>query len=94
MVDLVVGATGMLGSQIASQLLRSGRRVRALVRASSRPERVAQLKDAGAELVYGDLKEPHTLSAACGGVSSVISTASATNSRASGDSIETVDGTG
>jgi uncharacterized protein YbjT (DUF2867 family) len=93
-MDLIVGATGMLGSEIAVQLLERGRRVRALVRPSSRPERVARLKALGAELVYGDLKRPATLDAACAGVSTLISTASSTNSREQGDSIETVDGMG
>jgi uncharacterized protein YbjT (DUF2867 family) len=94
MLDLIVGATGMLGSEIAHQLLKRGRRVRALVRSSARPERIALLRDAGAELVYGDLKAPGTLEAACAGATAVISTASSTNSRAEGDSIETVDGAG
>ena len=94
MIDLIVGATGVLGSEIAGQLAQRGRRVRALVRSSSRPERVTQLQAAGVELVHGDLKQPQTLEAACAGVTRVISTASATNSREPGDSIETVDGSG
>ena len=94
MIDLVVGATGVLGGEIAGELAQRGRRVRALVRSNARPERVAQLRAAGVELVYGDLKQPQTLEAACAGVSTVISTASSTNSRVQGDSIETVDGSG
>jgi NADH dehydrogenase len=39
----------------------------------------------------GDLKEPESIRAACKGVSAVISTASSTLSRQSGDSIATVD---
>ena len=88
---LVVGATGMLGSEICRLLTEGGQRVRALVRGTSNPERVAALKSFGAELVRGDLKDRRSLEAACRGATAVISTASATISRQEGDSIETVD---
>jgi NADH dehydrogenase len=93
-MDLIVGSTGLLGSAIAHRLLQRERRVRALVRSSSPADRVDDLEQRGAQLAYGDLKMPGTLAKACVGVDTVISTASSTNSRAEGDSIETVDGAG
>lgn len=91
MVDLVVGATGILGGEICKELIAKGRTVRAMIRPTSAPEKVAALKAAGAETVSGDIKDPATLAAACGGVDTVISTASSTLSRAEGDDIESVD---
>ncbi len=90
-MNLVVGATGLLGREICSLLTHRGRPVRALVRASSDPVKVARLIDSGADVVRGDLKDRASIEAACRGVSAVISTASATLSRQPGDSIETVD---
>ena len=90
-MNLVVGATGILGLQIVLALARAGRPVRALVRESSDPGKVAQLREAGAQLVVADLKDPESLARACAGVSNVLMTASSTLSRAEGDSIETVD---
>lgn len=88
---VVVGSTGVLGGEICGQLVKSGKGVRALVRATSSAEKTDALKKQGAELVTGDLKDPGSLSAACSGVDTVISTASSTMSRQEGDSIETVD---
>ena len=88
---LVVGATGMLGSEICRLLAEGGKRVRALVRETSNPERIAALNSIGTELVRGDLKDRRSLDAACRGATAVISTASSIISRQEGDSIETVD---
>ena len=88
---LVVGATGMLGSEVSRLLAEGGKGVRALVRETSNPERIAALGSLGAELVRGDLKDRRSLDAACRGATAVISTASSTISRQEGDSIETVD---
>lgn len=90
-MNLIVGATGILGSEICRQLTAQGRAVKALVRDTSNPEKIAQLKSLGAEIVRGDLKNPPSLNAACRDVSTVVSTASSTLSRQEGDSIETVD---
>lgn len=90
-MNLVVGATGLLGSQICQLLAGQGKPVRALVRETSNPETVARLKGLGAELAYGDLKDRDSLAEVCQGVSAVISTASSTLSRQQGDSIESVD---
>ena len=88
---LVVGATGLLGSEICRRALATGHPVRALVRASSNAEKIKGLKSAGATTAVADLKLPAGITAACEGVSAVITTASCTLSRQEGDSIETVD---
>jgi NADH dehydrogenase len=44
---LVVGATGMVGGEVCRLLAAEGKEVRALVRASSNPEKVARLKALG-----------------------------------------------
>jgi uncharacterized protein YbjT (DUF2867 family) len=74
---LVVGATGLVGRDICHRLAARGEPVRALVRTSSDPAKVAELRDAGAELAIGDLRDRTSLDAACAGVSTVIETAAA-----------------
>jgi uncharacterized protein YbjT (DUF2867 family) len=88
---LVVGATGLLGTEICRRLAKQGEKVRALVRTTSSPEKVAFLEKCGVELCVGDLKDTDSLAGACNGVNAVISTASSTLSRQAGDSIESVD---
>src|SRR5262252_4519274 len=90
-MNLIVGATGLLGGEICRRLLADRKPTRALVRDTANPERVAELKRLGAEMVRGDLKNPASLKAACRDVNAVVSTASSTLSRQEGDSIETVD---
>lgn len=90
-MTLVVGATGLVGMEACRQLREAALPARALVRSGSDPAKVAKLRELGAELAEGDLKEPATLERACHGVSAVISTASATLSHREGDSIQTVD---
>ncbi len=90
-MNLIVGATGSLGSEICRRLAGQGESIKALVRETSDPEKVAQLKSLGAELVRGDLKDPLSLKTACRDVSAIISTASSTLSRQKGDSIQSVD---
>jgi NADH dehydrogenase len=88
---LIVGATGMLGSEICRRLAARGDPVRALVRRTSNPERVALLKQLGVEPIHGDLKDSSSLREACRGVDTIVSTASSTIARQEGDSIQTVD---
>jgi NADH dehydrogenase len=88
---LVVGATGLLGSEICRLLAATGKPFRALVRPTSDKGKVAQLQSLGAEVARGNLRDRSSLEAACKGVKAVISTASATVSRQEGDSIQTVD---
>jgi uncharacterized protein YbjT (DUF2867 family) len=90
-VNLVVGATGLLGSKICRLLAAEGKSARALVRPTSDQNKVAQLETLKVEIAGGDLKDPSSLDAACRGVNVVISTASSTLSRQEGDSIQTVD---
>ena len=90
-MNLVVGATGTLGSEICRLLAAEGKPVRALVRTTSDQSKVAQLESFNIEIARGDLKELSSLEAACRGASAVISTASSSLSRQEGDSIETVD---
>ncbi len=88
---LVVGATGLVGMDVCERLRKRGETVRALVRATSAQEKRARLQQIGAQLAEGDLKSPEMLKRACAGVTSVVSTASATLSRQKGDTIESVD---
>ena len=93
-MNLVVGASGLVGMEICHKLIEDGKPVRALVRRSTDPAKRERLQSFGADLAYGDLKEPETLDVACRGISTVISTASSTLSRQVGDSIESVDAQG
>jgi uncharacterized protein YbjT (DUF2867 family) len=90
-MNLIVGATGILGSEICRLVAETGKPVRALVRATSDPDKVARLKALKVDVVIGDLKDRRSLDAACRGVSAIVSTASSTLSRQEGDSIESVD---
>ena len=91
MKTLVIGATGLLGHEICRRLTDEGRPIRAVVRRTADQGKRAELERLGVELVEGDLKDHASLSRACAGMQSVISTASSTFSRQSGDSIESVD---
>jgi NADH dehydrogenase len=88
---LVAGATGSVGGETCRLLAASGREVKALTRRSSDPAKRDRLKENGVLLVEGDLKDKASLIKACEGVETVVSTASATISRSSGDNIESVD---
>src|SRR5436309_5150889 len=88
---LVVGATGLVGSELCQRLMRRGESVKGLVRPTSSKEKIEALRSSGVELCVGDLKDPDSIVAACRGVNAVISTASSTLSRQPGDSIESVD---
>jgi NADH dehydrogenase len=84
---LVAGATGLLGSRIAHQLLQTCQEVRVLVRPNAPYQ---TLVEKGASPVFGDLKEPSSLDAALAGVDTVITTATA-GQRGGDDTIESVD---
>ncbi len=76
-MNLVIGASGMVGSEICKQLAAIGKPVRAMVRSTSDQAKVANLKRAGVEAVQGDLRDRASIEAACQGVTAVISTVSA-----------------
>ncbi|MFF2844235.1 SDR family oxidoreductase [Paenarthrobacter sp. NPDC057981] len=69
---LVVGATGFLGGQVVDELLKRGKKVRALVRPGSK---VAKLEAKGVEIARGDMLDTASLITAMTGVSGAISTA-------------------
>ncbi|MCC7450867.1 MAG: NmrA family NAD(P)-binding protein [Anaerolineae bacterium] len=91
---LVVGATGLLGTDICRLLTAKGKVVRALVRPASDPVKVNTLKTFGVTLVEGDLKNRASLDAACKGITTVITTATTTASRQPDDSIPATDQAG
>lgn len=76
-MNLVVGATGMVGTEICRLLALAGQPVRALVRTTSEPVKIEKLKNLGATVVHGDLRDCNSLELACEGVDTVITTASA-----------------
>jgi uncharacterized protein YbjT (DUF2867 family) len=75
-MNLVVGATGMLGTEICRRLAAAGKPVRAMVRATSDPAKVDTLRGYGVEIVEGDVRDRDSLGAACQGATAVISTMS------------------
>jgi uncharacterized protein YbjT (DUF2867 family) len=90
-MNLVVGATGMLGGEIARRLVESGKPVRALVRPTAAPASIQSMESFGIQIVEGDLRDPASLTRACQGVVTVISTATAIGGRQPGDSIPDID---
>jgi UDP-glucose 4-epimerase len=66
---LVTGATGKVGSRLARRLAQRGDQVRALVRDEAR---AASLREAGIELIEGDLLEVGSLAAAVRGIDTVV----------------------
>jgi uncharacterized protein YbjT (DUF2867 family) len=82
---LVVGGTGMLGGQVATELLSRGKRVRALVRPASDATR---LERAGVEIARGDMMDPASLLKAMDGADTVISTAAGYTRHSKGDTDE------
>lgn len=98
-MNLVVGATGSLGGRITRGLLAQGKAVRILDRGNpltdelarqGRANTVKSLVEAGAQAVYGDLKDRASLDAALVGVDTVITTANAVK-RGGEDTLESVD---
>jgi nucleoside-diphosphate-sugar epimerase len=67
-MNLITGATGLLGSHLAEQLVAGKERVRALVRPTSDTRFLQTL---GVELVTGDLTDPASLRQAMAGASVV-----------------------
>ena len=76
-MNLVVGATGNLGSRICELLREEGKPVRGLVRPTADAEKAERLRSMGAEIVNGDVHDRAALNEACRGATAVISTVSA-----------------
>ena len=74
-MDLVVGATGLVGQRIALNLRDEGRKVRAIVRGGVARAQAQPLVAAGVEVVNADLTRPETLAPACAGVETLVCTA-------------------
>jgi NADH dehydrogenase len=74
-MDLVVGATGIVGKRIAVRLSEKGRKVRAMVRGGAARAEAQELAGAGIEIVEADLTKPGSLPAACAGIENVACTA-------------------
>lgn len=72
MTIAIVGATGMLGSEVARRLAASGRRVRAITRSA---QRAASLEAAGVEVRVADLTDRASLDAALDGATTVFAAA-------------------
>lgn len=72
---LVVGATGVVGKEVALRLRKKQAAVRALVRGGSGRAEAKTLLDSGAEVVHGDLTQPDSLPPACAGIHTVVCTA-------------------
>ena len=96
---LVVGGTGIVGGMITRRLLEQGKEVRILVRHNSPSEQLAkegrataaeELIEAGAEPVYGDLRDRASLDAALEGIETVITTANSVG-RGGEDNPQSVD---
>jgi nucleoside-diphosphate-sugar epimerase len=68
-LQLVTGASGFIGSHLVQRLTVAGARVRALVRASSN---VDLLRECGAELAVGDLRNRESIRQAMEGVTCVL----------------------
>ena len=81
-MNLVVGASGMLGGMIARKLLARGEPVRVMVRQPSTFE--------DADSVVADLKDSASLAAACRGATAVITTANSAQ-RGGTDNVASVD---
>jgi uncharacterized protein YbjT (DUF2867 family) len=70
---LIVGASGALGSIVARRLLEKEKAVRGMSRMPQ--EKLAGLKEMGAEVFQGDLRDPASLRRACDGALKVVAAA-------------------
>jgi hypothetical protein len=70
---LVAGATGDLGKRICRELIQKGVEVRAIVRASTDPEKIKVLEKMGVTIFEIDLNDVNQIAEACNGVSCVVS---------------------
>lgn len=73
---LVIGATGMVGTEICRLLAADGKPVKVMVRESSNQAKVQKLKKLGAQIVHGDVRDRSTLKSALDEATVVIATMS------------------
>ncbi len=90
MIVLVVGSTGLVGSNVALRLQKEGHQVLAFCRDGRKNLKAQPLLQAGIKLVAGDLTDPESLRAASSGVETVITTATSMPSGAN-DGLRRVD---
>jgi uncharacterized protein YbjT (DUF2867 family) len=88
---LVVGATSRVGTRVIPKLLSRGHAVRAMTRT---PEKAESLKEQGAEVVQGDLRDPASLAGACQGVDKVLAAAHGFAPGEANNNVHTVDDLG
>ena len=81
---LIVGGTGAMGGAAAQLLLQRGLKVRVMTRD---PERAEALKELGAEVVQGDLRDKASLARACAGMDGVLAAAHSIMGRGSEASV-------
>ena len=87
---LITGGSGTLGSIVTRRLLAAGESVRVMSRT---PARAAPLRDAGADVVQGDLLDRESVVRACAGVQAVVAAAHSGLGRGRNASVH-VDGAG
>lgn len=88
---LVVGATSRVGKEAIPTLIAHGHTVRAMTRT---PEKAETLRQLGAEVVQGDLRDPASLARACAGVDKVLAAAHGFNPGPADNNPHTVDDLG
>lgn len=90
---LVVGSTSSVGMRVIPQLLAQGEKVRAMTRLPSKAE-AERLRELGAEVVQGDLRDPASVVRACQGVEKVLAAAHGFASSQADNNPHTVDDMG
>lgn len=90
-MNLVIGASGRLGSAIAERLLQNGMQVKAV---SRQPGKLEALKSMGAEVIRGDLRDPSWMDGAMQNVRYLFLTAHGLVPPSRSNSIDRVDDAG
>ncbi len=90
-MNLVVGASGVLGTEICKLLTERGKPVRALIRSTTSEEKKSALQKLRVEFVEGDLKDHASLQSACRNVENILTTATSIVARQAGDSFDRTD---
>lgn len=90
-MNLIIGASGILGSRIADKLLQDGKPVRAV---SRHPDKLTSLESKGAQIVRGDLCDPSWMESALQGIQSVFLAAHGLVPPSRTNNMDTVDDAG